>query len=54
MQCKDRLNKLIQARLEKDPDFLWDDKKKEIFTINHKEKRICPSDYLTVAHMASI
>lgn len=44
---------MIQTRFEKDQDFFWDNLKKEIFIINHKDRRIMPSDYMTIAHMAA-
>lgn len=53
LQCKDRLVKLIQSRLEQDPDFYWDDREKEMVMIDHQDRRILPSDYLTVAHLSS-
>ena len=54
MNCKERISRLIQQRLEKDINFYWDDTKKEIRTIELSEKRILPQDYLTVAHLASL
>ncbi len=52
MLCRERMDKLIQKRLEEDPNLLWDEQKQEMLLINHKDKRIAPADYLTVAHMA--
>lgn len=37
----------------KDKDFIWDDKKKEISIINHRDRVIQPDDYLTVGQMAT-
>jgi hypothetical protein len=54
MMCRERLANIIQTRLEKDQDFFWNDKKQEMVVTNHKDRRILPVDYLTVAHMASI
>jgi len=53
MGCKERISRLIQERLEKDRDFLWDDFQKEIRIINIQDKRIQPHDYLTAAHLAT-
>jgi len=53
MGCKERIGRMIQERLEKDSDFLWDDFQKEIRIINTEDKRIQPHDYLTAAHLAS-
>ena len=44
---------MIEVRFEKDQDFFWDNLKKEIYIINHKDRRIMPSDHLTIAHMAA-
>jgi hypothetical protein len=53
MQCKERINRYIQSRLENDSDFIWDESKKEMYTINHRDRRLMAEQYLTVAHMSS-
>ena len=53
MQCKERMGRYLQTRLQQDSDLLWDYRKKIFTWINHQDKRILPQEYLTAAQLAS-
>jgi hypothetical protein len=53
MQCKERLSRLLQTRLQEDLNFIWKEEKKELIEIDHNEQRVIPHSDLTAAQMAS-